>query len=210
MTGIAYPKDLVILAADRNMEYAVKGLLTRSKAIKMKEVISDIFVYPGHDSGCLLHGADFLRPFVNQYNHALILLDHEGCGKEHKSRTALEDNIESQLANSGWHDRAAAIVIDPELENWVWSDSPHVDSVLGWEGKNPNLRSWLTTQGFLNNSQRKPIPPKKAMEEALRKVQKARSSALFLQLAQRVGIDRCTDPAFVKLRTRLMSWFPQN
>lgn len=209
MTGIAYPKDLVMLVADRNMEYAVKGLLTRSKAIKMREVTPDIYAYPWHDSGCLLHGADFLRPFAKQYNHALIMLDHEGCGQEqNKSRTELENSIEGQLANSGWHDRAAAIVIEPELENWVWSDSPHVDYVLGWEGKDPDLRNWLTTQGFLNGSQGKPVPPKKAMEEALRKVQKARSSALFLQLAQKVSIDRCTDPAFIKLRTTL--WFPQN
>lgn len=203
-------KDLVMLVADRNMEYAVKGLLTRSKAFKMRVVIFQTYVHPEHDSGCLLHGAGFLRPFVNQYKHALIMLDHEGCGQEHKARTELEQNIETQLATSGWQDRAAAIVVDPELESWVWSDSPHVDSVLGWAGKQPDLKSWLTTQGLFNDGQFKPNPPKKALEEALRKTQKARSSAIFLQLAQKVSIDRCTDPAFIKLKTLLSAWFPQN
>ena len=210
MTEINYRKDLIVLVADRNMKYAVSGLLSRPKAIGIREIIPDIYVNQWRDSGCLLHSCDFMRPFANQFNHALVMLDHEGCGQEQKkSRIELESRIESQLANAGWDDRAAAIVIDPELENWVWSDSPHVDSVLGWEGKDPDLRSWLTTQGFLNDSQGKPVPPKKAMEEALRKVQKPRSSALFLQLAQRVSIDRCADPAFIKLRTILASWFPQ-
>jgi hypothetical protein len=157
-----------------------------------------------------LHGCDFLRPFVNQYSKALIMLDHEGCGQEQKERTELEKSIEAQLANSGWKDRSAAIVINPELENWVWSDSPHVDTVLGWHGKQPDLRSWLITHGFFNDNQIKPVPPKKAMEAALKKVQKARSSALFLQLAQKVSFDRCTDPAFIKLKTVLATWFPHS
>lgn len=209
MKGINYRKDLIVLVADRNMKYAVNGLLSRPKALRIREIIFDVYVNQWRDSGCLLHGCDFLRPFANQFNYALVILDHEGCGQEQKARTELEKNIETQLAASGWAERAAAIVIAPELENWVWSDSPHVASVLGWEGKNPDLRSWLTTQGFLNDSQGKPVPPKKAMEDALKKVQKARSSALFLQLAQKVSIDRCADPAFIKLRTILASWFPQ-
>jgi len=118
MTESANNKDLVILVADRNMEYAIKGLLGRTKAFIIREVTSEIYVHPGHDSGCLLHGCDFLRPFVNQYNHALIVLDHEGCGQEEKTRIELEKNIETQLTASGWNDRAAAIVIEPELENW--------------------------------------------------------------------------------------------
>lgn len=209
MTEAANNKDLVILVADRNMEYAIKGLLGRAKAFKIRDVTSEIYVHPGHDSGCLLHGCDFVRPFVNQYNHTLIMLDHEGCGQEQKDRTELEENIETQLAASGWNDRAAAIVIDPELENWVWSDSPHVDSVLGWQGKQPDLKTWLNIEGFLNESLCKPKPPKKAMEEVLKKAQKARSSSIFFQLAKKVSIDRCTDPAFIKLKKILTTWFPQ-
>jgi len=54
----------------------------------------------------------------------------------------------------------------------VWSDSPHVDSVLGWQGIMPDLKTWLTSKGFLNDSLCKPKHPKKAMEEALRKTQR--------------------------------------
>lgn len=210
MTVVTYQKDLVILVADRNMEYTMKGLLSRPRALKIREITYDIFGHPQHDSGCLLYGCDFLRPFVNQYNHALIMLDHEGCGQEQQIRTALEEGIEKQLSSSGWNDRAVAIVIEPELENWVWSDSPHVDSILGWAGRQPDLKIWLNIQGFLNEGQSKPIHPKKAMAKALKNAQKAHSSALFLQLAQKVSVDRCTDSAFVKLKTVLAKWFPQS
>jgi hypothetical protein len=33
------------------------------------------------------------------------------------------------LFTSGWENRAAAVVLDPELEIWVWSDSPEVEAV---------------------------------------------------------------------------------
>lgn len=209
MNGITYQKDLVLLVADRNMEYAAKGILSRAKALKIREVTFDIYVSPWNDSGCLLHGCDILRSLVTQYKYALVMLDHKGCGQEQESRTSLEEYIEKELTKCGWSERAAAVVIDPELENWVWSDSPHVDSVLGWSGKQPDLRNWLIAQGLLSDGKSKPVRPKKAMEEALRTAQKARSSALFLQLAKKVSIERCADPAFAKLKTVLITWFPR-
>ena len=31
-------------------------------------------------------------------------------------------NVETDLSRNGWADRTKAIVIDPELEVWVWGD----------------------------------------------------------------------------------------
>jgi hypothetical protein len=191
------------------MEFAVRGLLNRSKALMVREVVSDIYVHPENDPGCLLHGHDFLRSFVNRYAHALVILDREGCGQERFSRETLESNIEERLSQTGWDHRAAAIVIDPELEVWVWSDSPHVDSVLGWEGKQPDLRSWLIIQGFSSSRQIKPNRPKEAVQEALRLVRKQRSSSLYLQLAEKVSLDRCFDRAFIKFKMTLNDWFSE-
>ncbi|MEW5920448.1 MAG: hypothetical protein AB1796_05725 [Bacillota bacterium] len=36
---------------------------------------------------------------------------------------------------------------------------------------------------------------------------KARSSSLFYNLAKTVGLKRCQDPAFIKLKTKLREWF---
>ena len=53
----------------------------------------------------------------------------------------------------------------------------------------------------------KPSKPKEAVELALRHVGKPRSSALFKSLAESVGLRRCTDAAFLKLRATLSAWF---
>ena len=207
MTDVPLEMDLVVLAADGQTEFAVRGLLTRGNAIGFQNISFDIHVHPEKDPGCLLRGHDFLRPFYRQYRHAIVIFDREGSGKERCTRAELEHEVEQRLSSSGWQDRAAAIVIDPELEIWVWSGSPVVDEVLGWRGRPPGLAKWLKTEGFLRREPIKPDRPKEAMEQALRIVRKGRSSAIFRELAERVSVNRCIDPAFLKLKERLQKWF---
>jgi len=207
MTNTPTQKDLIVLAADKNMEFAIKGVLNRFKSLAIREVSSDFRVHMENDPGCLVRGHDFLKPFTRKYSHAIIVLDLEGCGQESVKREQLENDIEDRLDKSGWEDRAAAIVIDPELEAWVWSNSPHVDSILGWHGKEPCLRDWLQSREYLVPGIIKPVRPKEALEDALRTVRKPRSSSLYLQIAQSVSIDRCIDPSFVKLKKTFQKWF---
>ena len=142
------------------------------------------------------------------YNFAIVLFDHEGSGGESESREQLEQQLEKQLRISGWQDRAAVIVIDPELENWVWSDSPHVDSILGWQRHDPPLRDWLISKEYLDKDRTKPDHPKEALESALALIRQPRSSAMYHELAQKVSLDRCSDPSFIKFKTLLQQWFP--
>ncbi|MBU0909961.1 MAG: hypothetical protein KKA54_06230 [Proteobacteria bacterium] len=209
MTTGQYPHELVVLVADKDMELAIKGILGRTQAMGIREPMPVVHVHPERDPGCLLRGHDFLSLFRNQFAHALILLDREGCGQERSAREILEAMIEKRLSESGWGERAAAVVIDPELEMWVWSDSPQVDVVLGWHGRSPDLRSWLKSKNFLQEGQAKPERPKEAMELALRTARKSRSSSLYDQLARQVSLGRCVDPAFIKLKITLQTWFPR-
>jgi hypothetical protein len=136
------------------------------------------------------------------------MFDREGCGKDEKKSQKLEQLVASALSRSGWADRAAVIVIDPELENWVFSDSPEVDAAMGWKGNNPPLRKWLEEQNYLAAGAIKPARPKEAMEAALRHVRMPRSSSIYGDLARQVGFGRCTDSAFQKLKATLRTWFP--
>jgi hypothetical protein len=208
MNECTYESDLVVLTADRNMQFTIEGLLKRTQAFAMRTISSVFYTHPQRDPGCLRLSDAFLRPAVMRFAHAIVMFDREGCGQENKTRGELEHQVESALSQSGWADRAAAIVIDPELENWVFSGSSEVDQVLGWSGNNPPLRKWLKNQNFLEAGQIKPNRPKEALEAALRCVRLPRSSSLYGSLAQRVGIGRCTDGAFQKLRNTLQSWFP--
>lgn len=203
-------KDLVILASDRNVDFALSGIFSRFESLGIREVSKDIFVHPHHDPGCCQEGSTFLRPFQNNYDHALIVFDREGCGREDCTREEIEKSIEDELAISGWGDRARAIVIDPEVEMWVWSNSPHVENILGWDGQNPNLRDWLIVKQFLVEGQNKPARPKESLEAVLRKVKKPRSSSIYKQIAERVSLNNCVDPSFIKLKESVRLWFPLN
>jgi hypothetical protein len=54
----------------------------------------------------------------------------------------------------------------------------------------------------------KPARPKEAVQLALKTVRTPRSSSIYLELARSVSTDRCTDPAFLKLKRCLREWFP--
>lgn len=199
--------DLIALVADRNMDSALCGILGRIDSLSIRSTNFDIYVHPEKDPGCLLRSHDFLRSFTRRYAHALVMFDRDGCGGAGASRDELEMRVESQLTATGWAQRSAAVVIEPELESWVWSDSPHVSRALGWGSAAPPLRRWLTDHNFWPSDQLKPTDPKAAMEAALRHVNRPRSSAIYQSLAKHVSFARCADPAFAKLTTTLQRWF---
>ncbi len=203
-----FQTDLVVLTADKNGEMAMRGILERAASLGMRPVTADYYVHPKHDPGCLGTAAQLVRPFLATHARALVLFDREGCGREMRDRSDLERQVEGALAQNGWRDRCAAIVVDPELDAWMWSDSPHVDGVLGWSCQTPRLHAWLAQQGFLKEGQVKPPRPKEALQEALRHVYLPRSSSLYREMAQKVSLRRCIDPAFQKLRETLAAWFP--
>lgn len=199
--------DLVVLVPDRNTEAAIEGLLSRQQSLGIRSVNTRILVHPEKDPGCRLHGHELLRIHQRNYNYALMLFDREGCGAEQQTRVQLESEAEQRLASVGWKGRSGVIVTDPELDIWVWSDSPQVDEVIGWANRTPCLREWLNEQGFQFVGEIKPVRPKEAFEMALREVRKPRSSAIYKDLALSVGLERCQDPAFGKLKNLLRQWF---
>jgi len=207
MTYHHFSKDLIVLVADKNMEFALKGILSRLKDMEMRDIQYDIYVHPERDPGCFLRCHSFLISFLKQHAHALVLLDHEGSGRESQTLKDMEKDICKRLSQSGWEDRADAVVIDPELEMWVWSDSPYVDSILGWGNRHPTLREWLQKNKYVQTGKIKPERPKEAMEKVLKEVKKPRSSSLYLQIAKTVNLQKCTDRSFIKLRTALQRWF---
>lgn len=209
MTSVTASEQVIILVADKNMEQTVEGVCSRPQSIGVRTFAYRIVVHPGRDPGCLLEGPEFLRVFQGQFTHALIMFDRIGCGRETQDRAQLEEEIEAALDRSGWGSQAAAVVIDPELDVWVWSDSPHVERILGWHGRQPRLREWLVDQKWLVAGASKPHQPKEAMEQALRQVRIPRSSALYRQLAQQVSLSRCTDGAFLKFKATLQRWFAE-
>lgn len=208
MTPESTMGDLVALVADKDCEAVLRGLLEKRRgSLKIRSLKFKIFVHPERDPGCRLRSADLLRQFLRLYAHALVIFDHEGSGYKKQDRRLLETEVEEGLRASGWEGRARAVVIEPELENWVWSDSPHVASALGWETSPGDLRQWMEDSGFLKPDEAKPRRPKEAMQSALRRSGKSRSSSIFREITEGVSLLHCTDESFLKLRETLREWF---
>jgi len=209
LTTTPNARDLVVLVADKNMEACVQGLLSKPKSLQISEIDSAIYVHPGRDAGCHLRAHDFLAGFARQFRKSIIIHDRDGCGRENVERTELESNVESRMEQAGWKDdRCCAVVIDPELEAWVWSDSPHVADVLGWDEGLDDLRKWVISQEVVFNDRGKPSDPKLAVEKVLRRMRTPRSSSIYRELAERVSTRRCRDLAFEKFTSTLRRWFP--
>jgi hypothetical protein len=203
-------KDLVALVADKNMEWSLRSLIDRHVALGTRALACDPYVHPGRDPGCLLHAHDFLRPLCRAYAHALVMFDREGCGGEHHTREQLEQQVGQRLSQCGWDDRAAAVVLDPELEVWIWGDLRKVEATIGWHGNRGRVDDWLRNHGLLPAGQQKPDRPKEAFERVLRTLPRPRSSSIYGELAQTVSLDACIDPAFGRLRALLRNWFGQS
>lgn len=199
--------DLLVVAADKDIEQTIFGLLERPRAIGIRDVTTEILVHSGRDPGCFTSGHEIADRYAATHAHVLIIFDRDWESAPTRDPLALENTVTERLSPR-WGERGACVVIDPEIEAWVFSDSPHVDSILGWAGKSPDLRTWLRRQGLLEDGATKPTDPKRAFEVAIRAARTRNSAALFGQLARTVSVERCADPSFLRLLAVLRRWFP--
>jgi hypothetical protein len=202
--------DLVVLTAGADEREALRSLLSdRTPSLGIRRLRFVVRVHVGRDAGCFHKAPDVLQVYQRHAAHGLVLFDREGSGQEAESARALEDDLRHRLARSGWRDRADVVVIDPELERWVWADSPHLARLVGWSGDAGSLRSWLDTRGLWTSEAAKPERPKEALQATLRHTGRRRSAALYGDLGRTVGLARCLDPAFQRLTSILRTWFPR-
>ena len=199
--------DLVCVVADKKIRAAVSGLLERPAALGIRPITSEILLHPEHDPGCFKRPADLLQVYRQTAEHALIVLDHNWDGVPTTSAAQLESRIDEKFRSVGMADWAAPVVIDPELEAWVFGASPHVAEVLGWKGPR-SLREALELWNLWEPDARKPTDPKAALERVLATTGKSHSASLFRSLARRVNTRDCQDRAFIRLRSLLQGWFP--
>jgi hypothetical protein len=199
--------DLVVLVPDKDIQHALEGVLSRPEALGIRRPDYHVVTHPNHDPGCYHTGDQLLGLYRPEFDHALVVFDRAWGGLPNPDAATLSHDVEAKL-HATWGDRGRCVVIDPEVEVWVWSDSPHVADVLGWQGQVPDLRTWLRERGCWPSGQAKPSDPKRALERALRAVKLSPSPALFRRLAERVSFQRCTDPSFRALVSILQGWFP--
>lgn len=198
-------QDLVVLVADKNMQFALKGALGRTQALGIRPLTHEFRTHMGRDGGVRATGVDVLARESNRFRHALMVFDFEGCGQDHDDLLTLEAELDRQL-RTVWDTRAKAIIIFPEVDIWLWGTDVALRDALHWPLEGP-VRNWLLEKGFEFNADNKPLRPKEALD-AMRSVHKQpRSSALYEKITGRISLLHCTDPAFGRLRAQLELWF---
>jgi hypothetical protein len=207
-------RDCLFLLADKNMQAAFEGFLSRPRFFNSLEcgkfdfdAQTDLKVASSdNDSGLYVRAHELLSPFLKTHRHAVVVLDaaYEGSpGQEN-----ITEHISELIAKTGWKSECfQVIVIDPELENWMWQKNDHVAKALGFDSitevmEDPDIqRVWP-------EGQPKPAEPKETMEKLLRKRRIPRSSAIYKQITSHVTIKGCSDSALLLLIETLRRWFP--
>lgn len=199
--------DLVVLVADVQQEKTLETLLViRQRSLRIRNVTFQIFRHPRKDPGVFHEAADFLAPYHSSHEYALVLMDAAWDGAPTGGPDSMRSTLLEQMVQKGWdEDRCQAIVIEPELEAWVWAASNVVPLELRttWD----DIRNLADQLQCWETGQAKPSQPKELLETLLRQQRRPRSSALFQNLAKQVSLDGCQDPGFVLLRDTLNRWF---
>ena len=199
-------KDLVVLVADKNMHFALRGALGRPDALGIRPIAHEFRTHIGRDGGMRTTGVELLARERRRFAHALLVFDLEGSGaSEGQTAEGLERVLDEQL-HAQWGPHAKAVVIAPELDIWLWGADNSLRDCLQWP-LDGTIRAWLQNKGFVFDAQGKPERPKEALEAMVRIHRQPRSSALYEKITGRISLRRCSDPAFIRLREALQGWF---
>ncbi len=202
--------DLVVLVPDADIERVLRGLLRRHRSLGIRQLDFKILLHPMRDPGRRVGSAEILRPLRRAHRRALVVFDRHGCGSRN-AREAIQRSVEQSLELSGWKDKSCkAIVIEPEVEVWLWNGSAHIARALGWD-RYVDLQRYLRRVGLWPEGAQKPTDPKQGLRRAHRAASTRRkrwSPRSFAEIAGTTTLRGCVDPAFVELRDTLRRWFP--
>ncbi len=202
------------MVADKNIEAMILGFLLSPKFhLKIGcnsfqfDSKHDLRVAHGkNDPGIFTIAKELLQPYCKTHRHVIVILDAEWSGSPGSIKIAQQVN--NHCINAGWSENnCCVIVIDPELENWIWQNNIHVCHELGANNSYLLLQEELIDKEFWVAGQPKPNRPKEAVEYVLRKNKIPRSSALYKNIASQITSKTCTDAAFVNLKNTLIQWF---
>ena len=200
-------RDLFVLCPDIQWDATLHAILERPDALKIRPVTFEVRRVPGRTDGWVRsQGVAFLRPLRPTYDHALMVFDHEGC---HDPRAAgeLEPALDASLGVD-WSDRGAAIVVEPELEEWLVGAHRWLPNLIGTAG--PSVREWWVAQGHWGDDCPKPERPKEALQDLLDARGVPRSSATYRKIAAgaSLSVDRCQSRSYQRFVAALRRWFP--
>lgn len=203
-------KDCIFLLADKQMELTFRGFLEKNNFhlnLGSGPFTFGIRVHPGHDPGVFTNAPAVIAGERNRVRYAIVALDYEWSGAPRDAEN-IRTKIKDDLVRSGWRERnVEVVVIKPELEVWLWQDSIHIPEAFHFN-VGSSIKMWLREQGYWQLEDLKPERPKDAFRLLGRASGIPPDGAIYKQIASKVSIRGCIDPAFCLLRDTLQRWFP--
>ena len=158
--------------------------------------------------GTYTTGEELMRPFQKTHRHAVLMLDAQWDGSP--GAAAIRTDLSNRILVTGWPaDAFKVIVIEPELEAWIWQRNQRLATALKFGSVAEMVKAVHDAKVDWPNGQAKPSRPKEALEAvATRKRKIGYSSALHRAITTTISLAGCRDNAFLELRQTLQRWFP--
>ncbi|ROM87185.1 MULTISPECIES: methylation-associated defense system protein MAD4 [Pseudomonas] len=207
-------RDCVFFVADKTMRETFLGFLSREDRNEQLscgnfsfDPAEDLFFAAGqNDSGLNKRADSLLSAFLHSHKKAVVVLDCDWDGSP--GQGAIIQNITTQLHESGWAlGDIVVIAIEPELEQWIWQDSPVLADELRIAAPD-GLKVALGERGLWPQNVAKPPSPKELFIQLRRENNVKLSSSVFKRIAANVPIAACQDSEFLRLVSQLQLWFP--
>lgn len=158
-------------------------------------------------------GPNIARERRRRFPYVICLWDHRGSGQEHKPASQVQGKVQAHLNGNTLKGCSKAIVIDPELEIWLWQDWTAIAVALKVEEK--QLAKWLKNyqqRQFPTHSVQELVQrfPQEALEAVVQQAGEKPDSALYGRIADAANFELWSkEPSFRQLRRTLRRWFPQ-
>ena len=159
------------------------------------------------DGGIHRRAHELLRRFIHSHQNAVVMLDKNFGGR--LPAPVVRGEILHNLLHNGWSAECVeVVVIDPELEVWLWQrGNPHIVRAFKYNGS-ASLEEFLEIEGLWPSAAGKPAKPKDATGLLLRRYRAGPPMVVYARIVESISVSGCQDPAFNLLVAALRRWFP--
>ncbi|MEW5952506.1 MAG: hypothetical protein AB1815_01935 [Bacillota bacterium] len=204
-------KDLFVLTADADAMAAMTSVLKRHMFIGIRPVAFDVYRHTMRDSGVVKDGHVFVRRYKGKYHKVLLIWDHHGSGFDSLEPRRCIEIVQERLNLVTWQGDSGAVVLVPELEEWLWHNEASLCKRLGIS--TADLQIWVeeyvkkknTTVARVKQEQPKELFEYVCIEKARRTI----SPKDFEEIARVASlVDWQNSDSFRAVVSLLQSWFP--
>jgi hypothetical protein len=159
------------------------------------------------DGGIHRRAHALLRPYLPSHQNAVVMLDQHFGGR--LPAAVVRGEILNNLLRNGWSTECVeVVVIDPELEVWLWQrGNPHIARAFRYN-ESVSLEVFLEAAGFWPATALKPARPKDAARLLIRQCNAGVPMVVYSRIVENISVRGCQDPAFNLLASALRRWFP--